>query len=101
MLISIILAETRCPRCGADAEIEFEANLDGRGSLRTYRIGDVVDWSAYLTDVYRGRPDLGNLRAEAYAECPICGKDFFADLIVERDVITEIVPDRERPGHIP
>lgn len=101
MLINHVTTNAVCPRCGVESEIQFETSLDGNGPVRDYRLENVVDWCPHLSAEYSGRPSLGDLIAEAYAECPACGKDFFAFVIVERDVIKEVRVDHSRGGYIP
>jgi hypothetical protein len=101
MLVNHLLATLACPRCGYVGEVEIEAQLDGRGPLRTYRVGDtIVDWNPGITDSWAGRPALGNAEIVGYVECERCRKDYFVDIVVAHDVIRSVSIARDRPGYV-
>ncbi|HEX6340287.1 hypothetical protein [Umezawaea sp.] len=91
--------EARCPRCGvvstSDAEFRF-----GLRELVRYRRGDVLRWEGKGVRTPAHRPEGGDYRGEAYAECPACGRDFWLVVHVEHDVITSYEVDAERPGYV-
>lgn len=100
MLINFLLASLACPRCGHVGEVEIEANLDGRGPSRSYRLGDaILDWNPGITESWAGRPPLGNAEVEGYAVCESCEKDFFVSIVVAHDVIRSVEAN-DRPGYI-
>jgi len=101
MLVNTIIVSVDCPRCGTTAETEVEAPLDGNGGPRRYGIGETVAWSPSITADYSGRPPLGDVTVEGYAVCPVCTKDYFVEIRVERDRITGVEVDLTRRGYIP
>ncbi|WP_157239133.1 hypothetical protein [Catenuloplanes japonicus] len=93
------MAEMECPRCQRLAECEVEFKL-GRLDLRTYRLGEALEWAGGNGRKPLRRPDGGNARTEGYADCPQCGRDFWVTIHVQDDRLAVVVPDPARPGYI-
>ena len=95
-----VYAQVECPRCGALAEQEIEATLDGQGFAQDYRVGDRIDWGHPHLPGYSGRPAGGNLRADGYVVCGACEKDFFVYVTVLADELIAVETNQTRPGMI-
>ena len=87
-----------CPRCGGEAVMDFDLHFGFR-NLIEYQWGDAYQWTSSPYAGHGGRPDGGNCDGEAYTECPLCTKDFFAIARVRNDILTEIVPDLNQKGY--
>lgn len=96
-----VYAPLECPRCGAIAEQEIEATLDGQGFAQDYRVGDRIDWGHAFLPAYSGRPADGNLRADGYVVCEVCEKDFFVYVTVRADELVRVELNQTRSGMIP
>lgn len=101
MITNRLYANIRCPRCGFVGMAEVDVPLDGHGAVNDYSVGDSVTWNPTLYLDYPGRPPLGDLIADGYAVCSKCEKDYFVDVVVERDVIQRAIVNPSRRGYIP
>jgi hypothetical protein len=89
-----------CPRCGQRADVEVDLYF-GDVTLDHYRLGDTYRWRPRKQVKNGGRPEGGDLDGEGYAECPLCGKDFFVIVRVRGDVLEGVTVDADRPGYVP
>jgi hypothetical protein len=87
-------AELQCPRCGAIAQQEVEADIDGQGPVNHYRIGDEVD---FLPD---RPPSTVAATINGYAVCTRCGRDFFVDVAIADGHIAGVRVNVDRRGYI-
>lgn len=99
-LYNILQARTECPRCGAVGTVDIEFRF-GPLDLSTYRLGDRIAWADKGPRHPSQPPPHGDYEGEGYAECPVCGKDYWLELTVRGAVLAEATVDRSRPGHIP
>ncbi|MCP4152882.1 MAG: hypothetical protein GY757_34435 [bacterium] len=76
----------RCIRCNQYSHFDIECFF-GFGNLTSLTIGAPVQWVNGKSEKNGGRPEDGNLRGEGYAECSLCHKDFFVDVIIENDIV--------------
>ncbi len=96
---NLLHIETQCSRCNQYSIFEIECFF-GYGNLIDMKIGDTVKWVKGKTEKNGGRPKNGNLRGEGYAECDLCHKDFFVDVIIENDKIKEIEVNKSKAPYI-
>jgi hypothetical protein len=89
----------RCPRCGAEAEMEAEFRF-GLRELAHYRIGDQLRWDGIGVKTPAKRPDQGNYDGEAYVVCPLCKRDFWLVVSVQEDVIVSAAVDSTKQPYI-
>jgi hypothetical protein len=86
----------RCPHCGTTSAISTQVQFGLRNFIE-YRVGDLVQWLPRKAVRNGGRPDGGDLDAEAYAVCPACGKDFIVTVRIRADRIDGAISGTERP----
>lgn len=85
-LYNTLNLELTCPHCRSDIQAEAEFRF-GELSLKTYRLGDRLQWESAQRRPPVGRPKDGDYDGEAYIECPLCGKDFWLLISVKNDII--------------
>lgn len=73
----------------------------GFRDLLEYSIGDEYHWRPGKSYKNGGRPPDGNDEGDAYGDCDICKKDFFAKVIIQSDRIVGVKQDAGRPGYCP
>lgn len=83
-----------CPKCGHEADTEIEADVDGRGFAKDYKIGDNVDW------LPRRSAESDTLTTDGYLVCNKYHRGFFVKLFVVHSKIVVIEVDTEREGYI-
>jgi hypothetical protein len=98
-MYNILQARTTCPHCGSVRVVDIEFRF-GPLDLATYRLGDTIPWSSKGLRHPSQPPPLGDFEGEGYAECPVCGKDYWLEITVRRGVIEDAVVDRSREGYI-
>ena len=93
---NILKAEIICPHCSnvSFPEIEFRFGLR---DMTVYHLGDSLVWEKkdslkYSNEIYIG---------EGYVECPICHKDYWVKILVNKSIISEVKIDFSRKGYIP
>lgn len=93
-MYNFLEAEVTCPYCQKKTVVQAELKL-GLLTLANYKLGDWVQWGNNDKGLQfpKKRPLNGNIEAEAYTECPNCGKDFWLQVTVENDQITNIRVD--------
>jgi hypothetical protein len=89
----------RCPHCGAESNVDAEFRF-GLRELTRYQVGDRLTWEGKGVRTPAHRPENGDYRGDAYVECPVCGKDYWLNVLVTHDVITSFEVDTNRPGYI-
>ncbi|MEZ6049561.1 MAG: hypothetical protein R3C11_29075 [Planctomycetaceae bacterium] len=89
-----------CPRCGSTESMEVDLYFGFRNQIE-YNLGDEIVWVERKIVKNGGRPPEGDLKGEAYTECPSCKKDFFVEAIVRGDKLIEVQVDHTRPGYVP
>src|SRR5881296_365854 len=90
-----LLTRARCPWCGKQSDIKADFRF-GLRDLREYRLGDKIVWEGRGVRTPSRRPPGGNYTAEAYSECPNCGKPFWLRIVVQEDLIAEAQVDLDR-----
>jgi hypothetical protein len=98
-LFNYLIFNTVCPRCGLEGEIEAEFRF-GLKDLSRYRIGDQLRWDGMGVKTPEIRPKGGNYDDDAYAVCPHCEKDFWLNVSVRQDIITNVEIDNTREPYI-
>jgi hypothetical protein len=97
-LYNYLEVTARCPHCGTVSTFDTEFRF-GLRELTSYRVGDRLTWEGKGVRTPAHRPEDGNYVGEAYAECPVCKRDFWLNVCVEHDVITSYEVDADRPGY--
>lgn len=93
-LYNIVTGTMVCPRCRTTVDAEVETRLGDTHQLARLTIGDRYPWPSGR------RPEQGNAIGDGYCVCPLCGKDFFVNVVVESDRLTELRADLSRSGYI-
>ncbi|MCK6544995.1 hypothetical protein L6R52_03950 [Myxococcota bacterium] len=89
-----VYAELRCPLCLWDGRTEIEAEIDGRGFSKDYRLGDRVDTLPGLP-----RPE-DTVSIDGYVVCDNCGRDYFVIVVVQRGILLSAEVNPEKKGYI-
>ncbi len=92
--------EMHCPRCSDLAEIGFDLYLGDTSNMVTLNVGDVYPFHPRKAVQNGGCPESGDVDGKAYAECPLCCKDFYAIVRVRDRRLLDVVPDMSAPPHI-
>ena len=66
--------------------------------MQTLGVGDRYPWNHPAMP--SRRPAGGNAVGDGYCVCPVCGKDFFVNVVVEADMLRRVEHDATRPGLI-
>ncbi len=98
-LYNILFAKLKCPRCVKDSKFEIESYFGFKNQI-DYKIGNKVQWFEGNSVKNGARPENGNIISEGYAECPLCGKDFFVNIFIENDIIVKITSNKEKKPYL-
>ena len=93
-LYNLLHADVRCPRCGAQVQVEAQIKV-GFLNLYDHRVGDALRYD----DAPAATRRVEDIDGVGYAVCPACGKDFWLNVEVRNGRITGAVADN-RPGYI-
>ena len=88
-----------CPHCQITSQMQVELFFGFRYQLE-YCLGERYLWVARKQVQNGGRPENGNMVGEGYTECPNCHYDFFVEVVVIEDVLTEAKPSTTKHGYI-
>jgi len=83
-----------CPRCSYEGEVEVEAEIDGSGFSKDYRVGDEVDW------LPGELPPAGAVTVAGYVVCEVCEKDYFVVVLIADGVVKSVAVDSSREGYM-
>jgi hypothetical protein len=72
----------------------------GRCDQINYALGDRYQWVPHVAIQNGGRPVDGSLQIDGYVECPLCGKDFFVNVLVNDDHLSEVEVNPLKQGYI-
>ena len=92
----------KCPKCGRNISLKAEFRF-GFLNLDTYGLEDTLRWTDEHGNGLRypkNRPENGNYSDKAYAECPVCQKDFWLKVEVVSDIIKSVDYDSSIAGYI-
>ncbi|RMI41318.1 hypothetical protein [Streptomyces triticirhizae] len=89
-----------CPHCENTRQTEVEFKFGLLDQL-AYRLDDRLDWGEGGHRFPKERPPGGDYTGEGYAVCPVCGRDYWVDIVTRNDVLSEAIPNPDRPGYLP
>ena len=99
-MFNTLKADMVCPHCGQTGEMEIDMYFGDTRNLSQFRMGDLYLWLPDRPAESGGRPPDGSVDGEGYTECPNCGRDFYADVLIRVDRITEVQANLHKPGYI-
>ncbi len=82
-----------CPLCAVLGTVSIEMCFGDMSVQRTYTIGSRCHWQPHQSVEKGGRPDGGNLDGPGFTECHYCGKNYYVQVLVRDDVVTNVAPD--------
>jgi len=82
-----------CPQCEHLVDVEIEMLFGDVHTGESYSLGEEYKWLPDTPVEAGGRPEDGNLDGEGFTECPHCLKDFYVDVYVRNDIISDVKPN--------
>lgn len=102
-MYNILVTTCSCPKCKKAHSIEAEFRF-GFLNLRKYTLGETVEWDERNNSLYdygaNKRPENGNYIGEGYVECDLCHHDYWVDIVVKNDILSEITIRNDKQGYI-